>query len=808
MLKMIRSLRLQALALGLITLLALAAGPALAAPPTRADEVVLAARPAFGGMFRPGSWLPIIAELENSGVDRTVELRVGTREGAQYAVEVELPNGGRKEVTVYAYLTPASRRLTVRLLSAGQELAQQTLTLQPANPQAHMIGFVLPQEATARPPARMNETTPLAAVTLTPADLPERALGLSGFNALVLQDVPTAELSEAQRTALREWVLRGGQLIVSGGAGLERTLAGLPADLAPASVTAVEPLAADALLGPALAGAAPLPFATLVPRASGDQRAPYEITLSSLAGAPLPAIEQGLGRGVVTVLAFPLAHPAIEGWEGAGRLWGELLRLGQDLPAGFAPENTTLDGFMEGNLAASLTSLPALEFPPLHLLIGLVIAYIVLVGPVTYLVLRRLDRQALGWVVVPTITLVFAGLTYGLGYAQRGGDVLLNQVTLIEPLDGGAAQARVRSFVGLFSPERRSYTLQVDTPAEETPLLRPISVQGPWDTNTGGGGVFLQDVGLGGEAREFEVAQWSMRAFASDTIIPYGQVRSQVWLEGERLFGEVENGSGVTLMDATLVQGDQVLRLGDLAPGQRGEGELERRQLAQPGMFGPTVPMSYLVYGEEMDRQSQRGGGPLPPLLQQRIRVLDALYNYGPSTRGGQPLLIAWTDTAALNVIPAGVRSDEQAIAILIGTPRVALSGGEITLGAGWLAPRFESSMASACFGGQGTGLTLGVEPAVIQLGLPRDLYGFQPSELVLLTASDGPWFDDTSVELYDWTTGGWEAQAIAGRETQVQTPARFLSDHGALRVRISSQRAQAAFGCVYIDARLKGALP
>jgi hypothetical protein len=184
------------------------------------------------------------------------------------------------------------------------------------------------------------------------------------------------------------------------------------------------------------------------------------------------------------------------------------------------------------------------------------------------------------------------------------------------------------------------------------------------------------------------------------------------------------------------------------------------------------------------------------------------LYNYGPSTRGGQPLLLAWVDAATLSVTPAEARSDHQQVAVLISAPRVAVGDGEVVLGAGWLAPRFESSASSACFGGQGAGITLGPEPAVIQLGLPRDLYGFQADELTLLTASDGPWFDDTTVELYDWTTGSWEAQPVTNREIAVLSPARFLGSHGALRARVGSPQAQAGFGCVYIDARLKGALP
>jgi hypothetical protein len=794
-------------------LLALAAtslsGTAFAAPFAPDDDIVLTARPAYEGVFRPGSWMPVYVELENGGVDRTVEVRVGTREGSQYAVEVELPNGGRKAVTVYAYLTAASRRLLVRVFSADQELAEQTLNLPVANPRAQIVALVTGQGLAPRLPARFEDGTPLSGVSVAAAALPDHALGLSSFSAMLLEDVPTAELSEAQREALREWVLRGGQLIIGGGAGAERVLAGLPDDLAPVSLAAVETLAPESLLGSAAAGAAALPYATFAPREDASGRLPYAISLSDLSGAPQPALEQSLGRGVITVLALPLTHPAVESWEGWPRLWEQMLRHSQELPAGFAPENVSFDGFVEGNLAASLTNLPALEFPPLGLLMGLVAAYILLVGPVTYVVLRRLDRQTLGWVIVPIITLVFAGLTYGLGYSQRGGDVLLNEVTLIEPIHGAEAESRVRSFVGLFSPERRDYVLQVAAPAGDTALMRPISVQGAWDTTSGNtGGVFLQDAGAGAEARDFGVLQWSMRAFAADTIVSYGNVRSELRLEGDRIFGLVENRGSTPLRDATLVQNDRVLRLGDLAPGETKEGELKRHLGGQAGMWGNAMPMSYLVYGDEIDNQSKEGGQPLPAPIQQRVRLLDALYNYGPGTHGGQPQLIAWVDEPALAVNALDVRAEHQHTAIVVGRPTVLLDDTEITLGKGWLAPRYEGGQTSACFGGQGSGITLGAQPAVVQLQLPRDLYGFQPSELTMLTASDGLWLDDTVVELYNWTMGAWEAQPVVGQETPVQTPGSFLSSHGILKVRVSSQQAQANFGCVYVDARMTGAMP
>lgn len=809
---MTRSVRtaLQLLLLLLVALAFLAAGPALAAPAPQPGEIALSARPAYEGAFRAGTWLPVVVELENAGVDRMVEVRVGTREGAQYAVEVELPNSGRKSVTVYVYMTPASRRLLVRLLDGGQELATRPLQLTLANQGARLVGVVAGPSGAVRLPARLPDGLGLHTVVLAPGDLPDHPLGLSGLSALVLEGVRTADLRASQRDALGEWVLRGGQLILGGGEGLATVVAGLPPSLRPVDVAAVEPVAPRSLLGGGSAGP-DLPLSRLEPRPGPDGRAPYAVPLTAVASAAPLAIEQSLGRGVVTALALPLAHPALAAWEGWPRLWGELLRPTHDLPPGFVPDTMTMDSFVEGTMASVLTSLPALEFPPLGLLVSLVAAYIVLVGPVTFLVLRRLDRQALGWVVVPTLTLVFAALTFGLGYAQRGGEVVFNQVTLLEPADGGAGEARARTFLGVFSPAHRAYSLPVIDHAggPVTPLLRPISVQGPWDSSPPAGrGVYVQALPVGVEARDFEVAQWSMRALAADSTASLAGLTARVRLEGTTLTGEVVNRTSLALWDVALVQADRVLRLGHIAPGEARSGELRRRQPAQPGAFGPTMPMSYLVYGEEMDRQGKQGGQPLPPAIQQRVRILDALYNYGPSSRGGQPLLLAWADRPALTVESPELRADQQHLTVISATPRLEVPDREVSLATGWLAPRFEGGMASVCFGGQGTGITLGPQPALLQLVLPRDLYGLQPSEMSLVITSDGQWIDGTVVELYDWTTGAWVGQAIAGRSVAVAEPGRFVGSHGVIRVRISGPQPQMNFGCLYVDATIKGALP
>lgn len=799
---------LRRLLLLLVLPAALAGGVAYAAPPDPSAGLTMRARPAYEGGFRVGAWLPVIVEVENAGADRRVQVRVGAREGAQYTAELDLPNNGRKSVTVYAYMSPAARRLVVRLVADEQELASQLLQLAPANQRTRIVGLLSGPGASPRPPTRLADGTSLLGVALTPADMPAHALGLSGLDTMVIEDVATADLDASQRAALADWVLRGGHLVLGGGAELARTLAGLPPALQLASVATVTAVPPARLLGANSAASAPLAVASLSPQPDAVGRAPYGVPLAALSlDGPL-ALEQSLGRGVVTVVALPLGHPAIVAWERAPQLWADLLRPATDLPPGFAPDNMTTDSFIEGNLASTLTSMPALEFPPMGLLMGLVAVYIVLVGPCTYLVLRRLDRQALGWVIVPGLTLLFAALTYGIGYAQRGGDVVLNQVVLIEPAEHGLA--RVRSFVGLFSPERRSYTLRVADRTDEraTPLLRPVSVQGPWDTaglNTSG--LFVQDVAPGAQARDFAVPQWSMRAVTNDSIAALGPIRASLRREGERLLGEVHNESSLTLHDVALIQGDRVVRLGDLAPGVTLSGELGRPRVGQPNAFGPSMPLSYLLYGEEMDRQSHMGGQPLSPELQQRIRIIDALFSYGPVARGGQPLLLAWADTDALAVETDVARADQQRLALVMLNPLLTPEAGELRLEQGWLTPRFEAGVSSACFGAS-AGVSLGAQPAGLQLRLPRDLYGLHPRELTLITSADGPWLDTTLIELYDWSSGDWQVQATSERRLKVAEPERYLGSHGMLRVRVSGPAGQGGFSCVYVDAAISGALP
>ncbi len=776
------------------------------------DGITMRARPAFQGNYRPGSWLPLYVELENQGPDRQVELQATLRSGAQYATELDLPNNARKVVTLYAYLPVSTRRITVRLLDADTELHTQQLELQPTANRARTVGVITDGTAAPRPPARLPDGSALSSIAFNPGDLPTHALGLGSFDLLIFSDLLTADLSQAQLDALQAWVLRGGQLLIDGGPGAERTLAGLPTQLQPATITELTTLAATDLFGPSTSlEANVIPFVQAQPTTNAAGRTAYRVPTGGLPEAA-QLIEQRYGRGAVGLFPLPLGHPALLSAAETPQLWADLLEQTNALPANAGAPDVTLDAFVEGNLASALTGLPALAFPPLGLLMLLIGVYIIAVGPGTYLVLRRLDRQALGWVVVPALTVLFAGAAYAIGYTQRGGDVVLNQLTYLELFDDAAPMARARSFGGLFSPARQSYALEATSIGVEAPLLRPISLQGPWDATLGGGSAVLLQPETGGAAvHDFEVAQWSMRALTADTLVDYPALQAQLTLDGATLRGVVENTSAEGFADVVLLQGDRIVRLGDLAPGERREVELpapaaDRRQ----AKVAPGTTLSYLIYGDAIDQSNQAGGTPLPAHVQLRIRILDAIFGYGPDPRGGHPMLIAWSATPTLDLLPVNLRAERQHLGLVVSEPPIAPGAAPLELGAGWLHKRFVNAQAGLCYGSLGVGVGLGAEPVLLQMTLPRDLYGFRPTELALISDTDGPWMAETQIELYNWADRVWEVLPISGRGEPLllEAPERFVGSHGRLWARIGSTAAQPSFGCIYVDATMKGTLP
>src|SRR5207302_1571485 len=163
------------------------------------------------------------------------------------------------------------------------------------------------------------------------------------------------------------------------------------------------------------------------------------------AGAQPLLLERRLGEGIVTLATFDWNQEPVAGWSGTGPLLRQLIaravfgssNAGQTTlyaggmgPVPFGVQSTI--GTRSSALSSTLGNLPGLDLPSLQLTGALVLLYVLLVGPVNYLVLGAMRRRALAWVTVPLIAVIAAGGAYGAG-SRSGIRVDLDHNNIVLP---------------------------------------------------------------------------------------------------------------------------------------------------------------------------------------------------------------------------------------------------------------------------------------------------------------------------------------------------------------------------------------
>ena len=74
----------------------------------------------------------------------------------------------------------------------------------------------------------------------------------------------------------------------------------------------------------------------------------------------------------------------------------------------------------DSQIVSAVSQLASLALPPIGGLIAILGGYILLIGPLNYLILKRLDRRELAWLTMPALIVVFARRGLRLRIALRG----------------------------------------------------------------------------------------------------------------------------------------------------------------------------------------------------------------------------------------------------------------------------------------------------------------------------------------------------------------------------------------------------
>lgn len=346
---------------------------------------------------------------------------------------------------------------------------------------------------------------------MSPAGMPDRWMGLAQYDAIVWAGPESApsSLSPEQADAVREWVVRGGHLVVvlpRVGQQWTDRVANPLFDLLPA-VRVVRREEVD--LSPfknliTTDGLVLLPDEETLhvfepveaPGATANAHA--VVVMNTPDGAPL-VVRRLEGLGAVTLVGLDvtarwfndraLPDPELF-WHRILGKRGELLteaelnraQQGQGMVRGYVGSSTiTLDRDISDQIAKTGRAAAGL-------LIGFVVfvAYWLFAGPIGYFVLKKKGWVRHAWVGFVVAAGAFTAIAWGGATAIRPHSVDSTHLTILDHVYGQPHE-RARSWVSLLIPHYGEATVRVGDPAEGGGFRNAVM---PWDAPGAGAGSF------------------------------------------------------------------------------------------------------------------------------------------------------------------------------------------------------------------------------------------------------------------------------------------------------------------------------
>jgi hypothetical protein len=594
---------------------------------------------------RNGVWTPVQVTLKAGAEDVTqgsFRLAVETADGeaVPYVYTAPVPaipaNGER---IVFAYVRPSSAgsSFDVKLQKADGETVETRAGLQ-RDPSSAKREVLEPREVffltigsrlhglkvASKPEAQAEDEdapVPGFASIENVAAMPDRWFGYEAVDVIVLTTASDAfvnqllemdkKFGDARRDALFDWVRRGGRLVLSVGRNQQGVARWL--EKVPLVDCAVKDKGTRSALpnvsfwcghnAQEKKGLRNVEIARVTPGPNSYGLVWEDAGEGDLERRPV-ILQASCGLGRVVLVAFDLDAPPFSTWEGQAAFWKKLqgeigprpAAANVNRPAGASGQRGELGAELKQALE-SFGDVPVISFGWVALFI---LFYIVLVGPLDYLLLKKVfKRLELTWITFPILVLVVSVAAYATAYYFKGDDLRVNKIDLVEIDLGVPGQVYGTSWFTLFSPRIQNYTIGLEPAAPEwggrwaeesadapVPPMMVATLEGP-EQSLGGNSqsVFRRPYeyaeDAGGIVR-LPIPVWATRSFTASWRVPLKdragdrppaiQAELRVSrLDPDSLTGAFTNNLPAELQSAVLFFHGKGYLLGDLVPGETRE---------------------------------------------------------------------------------------------------------------------------------------------------------------------------------------------------------------------------------------------
>ena len=586
------------------------------------DHFVLDLQMGFDNSYIVEKVTPMTATLTNNGEAFQGEFQVkvytyentdsGFQKYALYSQKLELPEGATKQVSMGLGLNTVRRFMEVSLVDEGGNVVfQKHVPVDALSPETVAVGVLSEQPAQVQYLAGMNSSEKTSVFFLDRDTFPESQSVMENFAVLIIDDFDTATLGDAQKKALKNWVDNGGLLVLGTGVQAQKVLSGL--DFVDVSLNGTQSVSGiSAPDGTALSLSAPLTVAGI-----SAEKASVKWEAN---GTPLTSL-MPYGGGYVLMNHFALGLAPFANMPEQTAVLESLCR--NLFPDGMANARVEI----ANQLRYAADRFPSVAGNIMFVIFLVVGVYIVLAGPVMYIVLKKKDRRELGWITIPVLSVVFLVVVFVLAGRSTYQNGLLSTKAIVE-MEEGSSIGEAQIAMAMKVPGNGDVTLESELPIPVQPQLD----NGWYDGNGKAEEIdYKVTTGDGTNIVFYDNMAWETNFVgASATLELGGSVTSNVAFDGEKVVGTVTNGTSVNFMDAYLKLDYIYIPLGELPAGETIDVSYDLSTEDVHDRYGDR--MTNLVTGDDTTVWDQVQNGTITEergfTLRREQEMMEILYNW------------------------------------------------------------------------------------------------------------------------------------------------------------------------------------
>jgi len=445
----------------------------------------------FDGKYKVGHWTPVWTTIVGGTQSVGGRLELTTPDGdgirATFSIagdrSVELPAGEQVTVLRYAKFGSTRADLTVRLVDDDKVLTTRTFPSSelPApllSTQELIVSVGRPIGIEAAVKKRLRNQAQRIAISQLhdPQKFPQHWFGYEGVGTIVAttSEVCALERFDPQQiAALERWIQLGGRLILCVGSRGEEVFGERSplARFSPGREVQVVPQRNTAGLEE---------YAGATERLESGRRGIQMTAVTNARGKVLSSETEGptgrlptivrfpYGFGKVVFVAFDPDRPPFVDWRDRPSLVAKLLQGDQQAQRDASVEGTHGGqvahlGYEDlvGQLRAALDQFQAVTRAKFSWVAGLIVLYILLIGPGDYFFLKKFGRMHWTWFSFPLLVLAFCVLAYFLANRLSGNRLHVNQVDLVD-VDVKSSVLRGTMWAHVYSPQNQSFDLSLE----------------------------------------------------------------------------------------------------------------------------------------------------------------------------------------------------------------------------------------------------------------------------------------------------------------------------------------------------------